>query len=639
MVNQEPSATVNQLVTQADTLFGVYDNISKVISEMDIPFDYISDYYDNDFKETKVFNLEEMTRLYIYMQVGNYSQKQIAKRVQKWPYLQLRLGLERGPTQGHISHAIRNQFSPEFRQFMQQVAVGVREAALNHDIVASEVDSPNENPDPDEIASCSQPLEDYVDQHAPDLISTMLDDVAPSFDTGRASNRKHEDSNIWEQQLMMCLMDRAGTRSSYRTFNKFRNDPPHYDTHVRAVKELGKSTGYQFKLDDFNTRNCNSKPVPDWRRIVEEIQPQFNDGVRRMLDSVRTSEMFTEPVAAAIDVTGVPFHKTPWKNEDDIKPDDERIVVNKNTGRTKVPKDNYPEMVNGGKGDGVYEYQYATLTIVGRNAPLVLAVEPVRHDSLHEGDNGETNPWSATVDRLMEQATELVDIQLVMADRAFDSQGVFHVLDQRHDVNYLIPKSKRSADLREKAEEVRTDPSVTARIEAEASLELDDGLQYINTDADPDLDEDNYSHDLTFMHVPADRDDWIIRHADDTGYAIFVTNCEDVSPLDAEGLTNRYSDRWDIENEYKMIQPLMPSIASTDYRMRFFAFVFSCLVYNLWRVVDHSMKELASEAFDDYGRGPHEKRLDTLLPLADYLASSIILLFNDGWDPPDVAAE
>ena len=78
-----------------------------------------------------------------------------------------------------------------------------------------------------------------------------------------------------------------------------------------------------------------------------------------------------------------------------------------------------------------------------------------------------------------------------------------------------------------------------------------------------------------------------------------------------------------------MIQPLMSSIASTDYRMRFFAFVFSYLLNNMWRVVDHSLKDLASELFDDYGRGPHENRLDTILPLADFLVSSIILIFRD----------
>ena len=69
-----------------------------------------------------------------------------------------------------------------------------------------------------------------------------------------------------------------------------------------------------------------------------------------------------------------------------------------------------------------------------------------------------------------------------------------------------------------------------------------------------------------------------------------------------------------------MITPLIPSIASKDYRMRFFSFVFSCLLYNMWRVTDHSLKVLISEAYAESGRGAHEKRLDTVLPLNDYLA-------------------
>lgn len=103
-----------------------------------------------------------------------------------------------------------------------------------------------------------------------------------------------------------------------------------------------------------------------------------------------------------------------------------------------------------------------------------------------------------------------------------------------------------------------------------------DNTPYIDVDEDPGVGEHNYSHNLTLMHVPAQRDDWITRHIDETRYAIFSTNSDDVTLLDAEGLVNWYSKRWDIEMKYRMIQPLMPSIGSTDYRMRLFSFVFSC---------------------------------------------------------------
>jgi len=70
----------------------------------------------------------------------------------------------------------------------------------------------------------------------------------------------------------------------------------------------------------------------------------------------------------------------------------------------------------------------------------------------------------------------------VIADKAFDQHGVFHVLDQRHDVDYLIPKKADSDHLREQAEEVQKDSTVDARIEKDAALHLADGTPYIDTD-------------------------------------------------------------------------------------------------------------------------------------------------------------
>lgn len=122
-------------------------------------------------------------------------------------------------------------------------------------------------------------------------------------------------------------------------------------------------------------------------------------------------------------------------------------------------------MVNGGREDDVYEYQYATLTVVGGNVPLVLAVEPVRHNSNWEGNDGDTSSWAEVVDRLLKQASELVDIQLVMADRAVDDHGVFHVLDQKHDMNCLIPKKTDSKRLRADANKVCEDSGLKSLVE------------------------------------------------------------------------------------------------------------------------------------------------------------------------------
>lgn len=632
MTDSDSERIADALVEQAATLFEVHDSVSRVIGNLNLPLNEFQDEYDILMDDS--FDFAAMVRVYLYRQTADLSQNKVTERINNWKYLQTRFGLDRDLLQPTLSYNEKYRFSRELRSLLKDAAEDIREAALEHGIESKHLRQPDPNPDPAEVQDTSTPLHHYVDNHAPGVITSALDDVCPALDTGRAHNVTHEDRTIWEHQILMSLQDRAGTLAAYRTFNKFRKNAVHNDTHVNAVKKLGTPSTYQYTFDDFKN---GKKPVPNWRRIADTIQPQFAAAIDNQLDLIRPADEFTEPAVAAIDVTGVPYHVTPWKGEDDIEPDDERIVVDEETGETRVPKDEYPTMVNGTKEDGVYEYQYATLTIVGTNAPLVVAVEPIRHHSEWEGEDGWSVSWAEVVDRLMEQALELVDIHLVMADKAFDQHGVFHVLDQRYDVTYLIPKKADSQHLRSQAAEVRNDPTVTARVEKDAALHLRDDTPYIDVDEDPDVGEDNYSHDLSFMHVPAQRDDWIIRHVDDTGYAIFVTNRDDVTPLDAEGLVNRYSERWDIEMEYRMILPLMPSIASTDYRIRFFAFAFSCLLYNLWRIVDHSLKVLASEKFDDYGRGPHEDRLDPVLPLADMLASSIICLFA-GLDPPDATA-
>jgi hypothetical protein len=623
----------SKLVAQAATLFDIHDDVSRVIRDLKIPTEDLRDAYGIKGEADATFDFEPMLRLFLYKEVAGFSQKELAERVEQWPYLRTRLNLDRAPTQQTISHTKRNRFSLELRQFISEAAGDIVEEARERGIRSKSLRSADENPDPDEITQSKEPIHHYVDQNAPELINSLLDIVTPSFDTGRADNAKHDDRTVWEHQTVMSLMDTAGTRASYRTYNKFRNDALHHDTHTRAVKKLGTPVDYQYTFSDFPDSGENRTVQPNWRSIAESVQTQFGDATERMLESARQSEMFTEPLVAAIDITSVPYHVTPWKGEDDIEPDDERV---KTRHGMKVPKNDYPEMVNGGTDDWTYEYQYATLTIVGRNVPLVVAVEPVRHDSVWEGEEGESVSYAEIVDRLMEQATELVDIHLVMADRAFDTHGVAHVLNQHHDVNYLIPKTRKSDRLREDADRVREDEAVNALVEQDVSLYLDDSIRYADVDGDETIGEDGYSHDVTFMHVPADRDDWVVMSDDKTGYATFVTNRSgEISPMDAIGFTNRYSDRWDIEIEYKMILPLVPSIASTDYRMRFFSFVFSCLLYNMWRLTDHSLKVLVTEAYDDYGRGKHEEREDPLLPLADYLASSFVLLLHrSGLDPP-----
>lgn len=630
MKEEKRSQIEEQLVAQAATFLQVEDSSSKVIGKMPLPLDSLEDSYTHTDSET--YSFESMLRLHLYRLVGGHTQTEVVTRLENWPFLKQRLGFDTVPTQATLSYTERKRFSRDLRSLLGKVADDIKQAAHAESKYITDVTTENINASPDEVEDSETPLHHYVDDHAPDLISDALNAISPAFDTGRRHNRVHEDRTVWEHQILMSLTSRGATQAAYRTFNKFRGNALHHDTHVRAVKKLGKPPSYQYTFDDFV---AGKRLIPRWRHIADTIQPQFTAAVDNMLDMIRGSDVFTEPVVAAIDTIRVPVSVTPFKGEDDVEPDDTRVVVDSKTGETRVPKDDYSEMINGREGKP-WAYEYATLTIVGRNDPIILAVEPIRHSSNWEGESGETVSWAETVDRLMMQATELVDIHLVMADREFDRHGVLHVLDQYHDVDYLMPKRKDSKALKQEVDVVQYDPLLKSRVRP-ADLHLRDETPYIDTDRDDTVGEDNYSHDVNFMYVPAksETEDWIHEEWRDVKYTVFVTNRDDVPAVDAPGLVDRYSSRWDIEIEYKMIKPLLPSIASKDYRMRYFSFVFTCLLYNLWRLTDHSLKVLASEAYDDYGRFPFDERLDPVISMPDFLVSSLVVMFLDKDPPPD----
>lgn len=623
MQRDDPSPA-DAIITQAETLFEIHDNPSRVIGHLDIPVDQLEDNYD--IAGDGIYDFEPMVRLFIYKHVCGDSQSELADRIDAWPYLVQRFGLHNNPTQAAISYTKRNRFSLSVRQLIEHLGNEIRALAETHGVTSSRLADPDQ-PDPEEVAQSDQPLHQYVDEHAPELIKQAQQEVFSAFDTGRAANITHSDDRVFEHQMLMSLQAQSGTRAAYRSFNKFRDDALHHDTHTRAIKKLGKPDDYQYTLDEYLG---DGRPTPHWRQVANTIQDQYSNAIGRIVDLISTSETFTQPVTAAIDITPVPFHSSPWKSEDDIEPEDERIVVDEETGTTNVPKEDYPTLVQGGKESNTYEYQYATLSVIAYNVPIVIAVEPVRHDSTWEGDDGWTESYAEIVDRLMDQATQHLDIHTVMADREFDSHGVLHVLDQ-HDVTYLIPKKTDSNRLRGETADVAEDETLKCRVERGASLYLTEDTPYVDLPEGASA-EDRYSHDVAFMHVPADEEEWAVD--EDNEYALFVTNRENVTPADALGFTETYSYRWDIENEYKSFKPLLPSIASTDYRMRFFAFCFSTLLYNLWRMIDHSLKELATERYDEYGRGPHEDRLDPVLPLSDFLFTFTVLNLRRGLDPP-----
>jgi hypothetical protein len=105
----------------------------------------------------------------------------------------------------------------------------------------------------------------------------------------------------------------------------------------------------------------------------------------------------------------------------------------------------------------------------------------------------------------------------------------------------------------------------------------------VNNDIPVGIDGD-VNHTAAYLYVPATSGE-----AEGT-YTVFVTNRDHVAPDETAQVTNSYSRRWDIENQYKSVKSNLPKTSSTDYRVRLFNFTFAALLYNLWRLTDFLVK-------------------------------------------------
>jgi hypothetical protein len=299
--------------------------------------------------------------------------------------------------------------------------------------------------------------------------------------------------------MVGCGTAQGAARFQFRQGKEYG---PHGDTHLRAVKQF--------------------EP--------EALIEGFDKASDRLLSAIASEASFRRPVTVAIDITTIPYYG-------DLE------------GMS---------MVSGMKGEEERAFKFATLSIVGENIPLVLAVEPVRESS--PWDRNPPNQVHRVVRRLVTRAKQHVPVETVLCDREFDSKNVYQMLSNLG-VNYLIPKRVTSTE-REAIETMDADGQNVA-LES-ASVHVESG-----------------SHSMQFLYVPSTNGE---------GATVFATNLR-VGPEEAESFCRRYSRRWQIKNEYKSIKnDFLAKTSSKDYRVRLFYFVFAVLLYNIWRLTDFLLK-------------------------------------------------
>ncbi len=361
---------------------------------------------------------------------------------------------------------------------------------------------------------------------------------------------------------------------------------------------------------------------------------------KRLIERARRDGELVGALWVAIDVTkGAPF-------TGDMDTDEEGTVIE-------------PYIL--GHRDGNYYYQWASIQIVSHDVPLVLdALPKTRGMSKDE-----------IADELLDHATQMVDdIELVMMDREFDSDPVKDTCE-KYGVYSLNPKRKFAAqndtieEMKQHGETVRIveqspeDQSNRTHLFLPSTTELPDDTDEEAADSGVDSDEKpNYRQEMCeelgideaelgdeispLARLLSDlrgEDEDLETEASDgdgTGFVVFQTNHPFVSAYDEDGtpyddrerihmiarLIRWYRHRWGIENGYKKIKTFMVRTTSTCPRYRFFNFMFACVLYNTWRLVDLLVK-LSLEEHPDYS------------PRVDANQFVTIAKQYYGLDPPD----
>jgi putative transposase len=420
----------------------------------------------------------------------------------------------------------------------------------------------------------SRPKHQLVAEKTDEVWEQAKPFVTDAFALDRGPNWEIHENAFWEQHAYMGMREDMYARSGPASFS--------LDT-TRERIPTGSTHRYQIgKLS------------------VADIRSMLRTTTQMLIARARQNGEIDGPVFAAIDVTkGFPFTGDTEDQEDDIL----------------------------GYKDGSDYYQWAVLKIVGMDVPLVLdAIPRERGQSKDE-----------IVEKLLTHTTEMVNIDLVMMDREFDSDPVketcekygVHFLnptrifansDEAETIEWMYRNGKRFHVTEEETPDgtpTRKQIYLPKRSNSDDDRDEND-LSAVWTEMCGDWEfedvENESSEGMSFSRLLADiqREENIEERkqkaqrgeVDTAETVVFETNHSYVTARDAsdqqmdgrafihmiERLIRWYRHRWGIENGFKKQKHFMVRTTSTERDYRFFNFAFACVLYNVWRLVDLLVK-------------------------------------------------
>jgi len=550
-VPDDAPALAGAIVVHARKLCESADHLRRVLSELSIPTEPLTDHRQT---ASVNFDTEPMARVYIYQTIYDLAQSEVADRLQNRPSLLKGFGLDQPPSQQNISYAWR-QFNHRTKTTLEAAARGIAIEARDHDVISEALIPMELDEDQDDLgedADANSPVSRaHVREHGSKVVELARRHGFGEFDSHRAKNRVYEDEQILDLFSDACLTQGSAHSEGEAGWFLDENDVCDDSTFLRVIKQFATPENEEVPA---SVQELEIEDIVAFTELYrEELMSAFETATENVLETIRHEDPFDDRhVVAAVDFTHVPYHVWPWIDKDE-----------------QIPKAEYPPMVSGYKDDGEIKhgYTFATITIVGNNVPIILGIEPVKEHSEWEPEAAPADSKGEVVDVLLETAQQYVDLDEVLLDRGFYSNEVYAGIHERGLV-YTTPVPKYEDDY-EAIKQIQSREGVDAAVKHEVPFAVDG----------------EHHHTAEFLYVPATDEDA------DGNYAVFVTNRDHVAPEEVEHVTNSYSRRWDIENQYKSVKSFLPKTSSTDYRVRLFSFVFASLLYNLWRLTDYLVKE------------------------------------------------
>jgi IS4 transposase len=418
--------------------------------------------------------------------------------------LQAELGFETLPDQSTLHRAWHNRFAGDLQNAIEGCARDVGLCAARYGVPPLKPQQTSRVIPAAERNAVKPPSRREILNRAGELTDHAKRVVFPAFSLKRGERWSIHENAFWELQTYTGLRENMAVNEGARSFSA---------ESTRDVTPLGHVHRLYLK-----------------RFSIEETRAMYHEAVGRIVDEAARTSEFLGYATVAIDTTAdKPF-----------------------TGR----RDGHEHEIIGTKeNNGEYAYQWATIQTVGDAAP------PLTLDALPLVKGRGPTKY---VPELLDSAQDLINIDLVLMDREFDSQHILEAFVPRN-LDYLVPKRKRTSE-KAKAKQLEArgqDLYVEKR-----------GLHLGN----------NEWHKTTLIYKA--KEDWDGElTAGHERYAVFMTSLP-VTKESACGTIAWYSDRADIESGYKSVKRFMADTTSKHLGLRFVYFAFACLLCSLWRLID-----------------------------------------------------